>query len=126
MTRIPVIEDDRDIRDLLMDTLSDIGYEVIAAEDGDTGWQRALEEQPDIVLLDVMMPAMDRFQLLERLKEDLSTRSMLVIMVSAKGQEQDVLDAMQARAWGYIVKPWEPDELESKVMKAAAHVCKAG
>jgi DNA-binding response OmpR family regulator len=105
MTRIPVVEDDRDIRDLLMDTLSDIGYEVIAAEDGDTGWQRALEEQPDIVLLDVMMPAMDGFQLLERLKEDLSTRSMLVIMVSAKGQEQDVLDAMQAGAWGYIIKP---------------------
>jgi DNA-binding response OmpR family regulator len=125
MTRIPVVEDDRDIRDLLMDTLSDMGHEVIDAEDGGAGLQRALNELPDIILLDVMMPVMDGFQLLEKLKEDFSTRSILVIMVSAKGQEQDVLAAMKAGAWGYIIKPWEPDELESKVMNAA-QVCKAG
>src|SRR5918996_4179436 len=73
MTRIPVVEDDRDIRALLIDTLSDIGYEVIGAEDGDTGLRRALNELPDIIVLDVMMPAMDGFQLLEKLKEDLNT-----------------------------------------------------
>ena len=126
MTRILVVEDDRDIRELLMDTLSDMGHEVIDAEDGGAGLRRALKELPDIILLDVMMPVMDGFQLLEKLKEDFITRSILVIMVSAKGQEQDVLAAMKAGAWGYIIKPWEPDELESKVMNAAAQVCKAG
>jgi two-component system phosphate regulon response regulator PhoB len=124
MTRIPVVEDDRDIRALLIDTLSDIGYEVIGAEDGDTGLRRALNELPDIILLDVMMPAMDGFQLLEKLKEDLNTRSIPVIMVSARSQEQDILGAMKAGAWGYIIKPWEPDELESKVMDAA-QICEA-
>ena len=73
MTRIPVVEDDRDIRELLMDTLSDMGHEVIDAEDGGAGLRRALKELPDIILLDVMMPVMDGFQLLEKLKEDLNT-----------------------------------------------------
>jgi DNA-binding response OmpR family regulator len=126
MTKILVVEDDQDIRDLLVDTLSDGGYEVIAAADGDAGWQKALHEQPDIILLDAMMPAMDGFQLSEKLKANLSTSSILVIMVSARSQEQDVVEAMKAGAWGYIIKPWEADELESKVMNAAAQVCKAG
>jgi DNA-binding response OmpR family regulator len=126
MTRTLVVEDDQDIRDLLVDTLNDSGYEVIEAEDGAAGWRRALHEQPDIILLDAMMPAMDGFQLLEKLKANLSTRSILVIMVSARSREQDVVEAMQAGAWGYIIKPWEADELELKVMSAAAQVCKTG
>jgi len=126
MTRILVVEDDQDIRGLLVDTLDDLGYEVLAAEDGAAGWQKALQEQPDIILLDAMMPVMDGFQLLEKLKSDLSTRSILVIMVSARSREQDVIEAMKAGAWGYIIKPWEADELESKVMNAAAQAGKAG
>jgi DNA-binding response OmpR family regulator len=126
MTRTLVVEDDQDIRDLLVDTLNDSGYEVIEAEDGAAGWRRALHEQLDIILLDAMMPAMDGFQLLEKLKANLSTRSILVIMVSARSREQDVVEAMQPGAWGYIIKPWEADELELKVMSAAAQVCKTG
>ncbi len=118
MTKILVVEDDQDIRDLLVDTLMDGGYEVIEAKDGSIGLERAIEEMPDVILLDVMMPVMDGFQVLKQLKDNADTCSIPVIMVSAKGQEQDILGALKIGAWDYITKPWEPDDLESKVMSA--------
>ncbi len=100
-----VVEDDLDIRVLLVDTLLDMGYEVIEAEHGDMGLKMAIDERRDIVLLDVMMPVMDGFQVPERLKEDLGPGCPRVIMVSAKVHEQDVLKAREKGAWGYVTKP---------------------
>ena len=118
MTKILIVEDDQDIRELLVDTLNDLGYQVIEAEDGGQGLQKAMEETPDIVLLDVMMPVMDGFEVLEQLQASPDTRSVPVIMVSAKGQEKDLLVAEKAGAWGYIIKPWETEELEAKILSA--------
>ncbi len=118
MTKILVVEDDSDIRELLVDTLLDMDYEVIEAAHGGLGLKMAIDESPDIVLLDVMMPVMDGFQVLESLKERLGPGCPLVIMVSAKGQEQDVLNATRKGAWGYVTKPWELGELVS-VLKSA-------
>ena len=115
MAKILVVEDDEDIRNLLVDTLSDNGHEVIEAPDGGAGLEKAFLEHPDIVLLDMMMPVMDGLQVLERIKNDPYTQFTPVIMVSAKGQEQDVLKALGLGARHYITKPWDPDELESKV-----------
>ena len=125
MSKILVVEDDQDIRDLLVDPLSDLGYDVVEAADGESGFQYALEEHPEIILLDVIMPIMDGFEVLQELKSNPSTSAALVILVSAKGQEQDFNTAMDAGAWNHIVKPWEQEDLEAKVMAAAGQAQKA-
>ena len=122
MTKILVVEDDQDIRLLLVGTLADIGYQVAEAADGGIGVRRAVAEDPDIILLDVMMPVMDGFQVLEKLKENPATHPIPVIMVSAKGQEQDIMRAMRDGAWGYVIKPWNPDDLESKLRNVEAEL----
>ena len=122
MTTILVVEDDPDIRFLLSETVSDLGYAVLEAPDGGTGLRRALEEHPDVILLDVMMPVMDGFQVLAQLKEHAETHPVPVIMVSARGQEQDIMRAMRGGAWGYVIKPWNQDDLESKINNAVEEV----
>ena len=122
MTRILVVEDDRDIRDLLVDTIMDMGWEVIEAEDGGAGLQVALTEVPDIILLDFMMPVMDGLQALGILKEDPKTKAIPVIMVSAKGQDADVVKALEAGATNYVTKPWRDGELESIIASVAAEI----
>ena len=115
MTKILVVEDDSDIRELLVDILGDCGYDVVEAGDGGAALAVVNQERPDIILLDVMMPVMDGFQVLKLLKGDPTTRATPVIMVSAKSQEQEVCDAKNAGAWDYLIKPWEAGEVEAKV-----------
>ena len=122
MTTILVVEDDQDIRILLSETVLDLGYDVLEAADGGSGLRRAMEEHPDVILLDVMMPVMDGFEVLAKLKEHAEVHSMPVIMVSARGQEQDVMRAMRGGAWGYVIKPWNQDDLESKINNAVEEV----
>jgi len=81
LTKILVVEDDQDIRLLLLETLADIGYRVVETADGGTGLRKAVDEDPDIILLDVMMPVMDGFQVLEKLTENPATHPIPVIMV---------------------------------------------
>ena len=122
MTKILVVEDDTDIRNLLVDTLLDMGSEVIEAGDGGMGLHKAFTECPDIILLDLMMPVMDGFQVLEKLKDNPGTQFTPVIMVTARGQKEDVLQAMGNGAWGYVTKPWDDGELESVVMNAESQI----
>ena len=122
MTRILVVEDDRDIRDLLVDTLLDMGFDVVAAEDGGDGFDKAITQRPDIILLDLMMPVMDGLQMLKKLKAGPGTQSIPVIMVSAKGQGEDVTKALTEGALGYLLKPWEQEELESLVTSAEQQI----
>ena len=122
MTKILVVEDDPDIRELLIDSLCDIGYDVMEAGDGGAGLQSALEGLPDIILLDMMMPVLDGLEVLDLLKSDPLTRFIPVIMVSARGQEQDISTALNSGAVSYLVKPWEPEDLEAKVRQAEAAI----
>ena len=118
MTKILVVEDDSDIRLLMVDTLLDQGWEVTEARHGGLGLEMAIAQRPDIVLLDVMMPVMDGLEVLEELKKNLGDQCPVVIMVSAKGQEADVADALGKGAWGYVTKPWEAGDLESVILSA--------
>ena len=121
MTKILVAHDELDIRGLLVDAPRD----VIEAENGSaTLLENAYDENPDNILLDVMMPAMDGFQALVRPKNSSATRSIPVIKVATKGQEQDQLKAMNSGARDYITKPWGPDELESKVIGVETAISK--
>ncbi len=125
MTKILVVEDNQDIRELLIDSLRDVGYDVMEAGDGGAGLRSALEDLPDIILLDMMMPVLDGLEVLNRLKANPMTQLIPVIMVSAKGQEQDIATALKSGAFCYLVKPWEPDDLETKVLDAEAATRKA-
>ena len=118
VTTILVVEDDQDIRILLSETVLDLGYDVLEAANGEIGFRRALEEHPDVILLDVMMPVMDGFEVLIKLEEHAETHPMPVIMVSARGQEQDMMRATRGGAWGYVIKPWNQDDLESNINNA--------
>ena len=122
MTRVLVVEDDEDIRELLIDSLQDIGYDVIEAQDGISGLAQAQAEIPDVILLDVMMPVMDGFQVLRKLMGNRATRSIPIIMVSARGQEHDIQEALKNGAWDFITKPWAPEDLEAKVLNAQSKI----
>jgi CheY-like chemotaxis protein len=120
MARVLVVEDVPDIRFLLVETLVDAGHEALEAADGVEGLASARQHHPDVILLDVMMPVMDGLKMLVELKADPSTLSIPVIMVSAKGQEQDVKKALRLGAFAFVVKPWVHNEVESQITRALA------
>ena len=126
LTRVLVAEDEADIRELLVDILADAGYEVIGVDDGRKALDAARSQHPDIVLLDVMMPAMDGFEVLASLKAEVDTASVPVIMVTAKAQKQDQAEAMKRGAMGYVTKPWEAGEIEAKVAAAEQMIRREG
>ena len=108
-----VVEDDPAIRRGLVDTLTASGYETREAGDGDTALEMALGGAIDLALLDVMMPGMDGFDLLQEIRK--SKPGLPVIMVTALGDEQDRVRGLQTGADDYIVKPFSALELVARV-----------
>jgi DNA-binding response OmpR family regulator len=104
MQRILVIEDDRFLRKAAEAALRRHGYSVLTASDGETGLQVARAEHPDLVLLDLIMPGMQGFEVLKLLKQDASTMPIPVIILSNLGQDSDVKAALEAGAVDYLVK----------------------
>lgn len=104
MQRILVIEDDRFLRKAAEAALRRQGYSVLTAPDGETGLQVARAEHPDLVLLDLIMPGMQGFEVLKLLKQDASTMPIPVIILSNLGQDSDVKAALEAGAVDYLVK----------------------
>lgn len=104
MQRILVIEDDRFLRKAAEAALRRQGYSVVTAPDGETGLQVARAEHPDLVLLDLIMPGMQGFEVLKLLKQDASTMPIPVIILSNLGQDSDVKAALEAGAVDYLVK----------------------
>ncbi|MDA1096889.1 MAG: response regulator [Chloroflexi bacterium] len=113
--RILVTDDSEDVRLALQTVLEDAGYEVIEARDGVEGVAKAQSELPDLILLDVMMPRMDGFAALKAIKADPATKSIPVIMVTARGGRNDAESARSAGAFDYIKKPWSDGEVEMSV-----------
>ncbi|MSQ06843.1 MAG: response regulator [Dehalococcoidia bacterium] len=115
-----VAEDEADIRQLLVDTLADAGFEVIQASDGGAALEMATRERPDVVLLDVMMPVMNGFKMLAELKADPSIAGIPVIMVTAKGQDKDAQKALLSGACAVVIKPWSHQQVETEITRALA------
>jgi DNA-binding response OmpR family regulator len=120
MTKILIAEDERDIRDLITYTLQFAGYEVVSAGDGEEAVQLALQEMPDLVLLDVRMPRMTGYEACKAIKADEKTKGIPVVFLSAKGQEAEVQGGIQAGAVEYMVKPFSPDQLTARVQVVLA------
>ena len=106
-----VIDDDPVILELLRVNFEIEGFDVICAADGEEGFRRAREDQPDIVISDIMMPRRDGLQLLSDLKGDPRTEDLPVILLSAKAQKSEVQHGLDMGADDYITKPFDPLEL---------------
>lgn len=117
MSKILIAEDERDIRELITFTLRYHGHEVIAASDGEEALEFALKEHPDLVLLDIRMPRMDGYEVCRSIKENQATQHIPVVFLSAKGQEAEVQQGLDAGATDYILKPFSPDQLVERVNK---------
>ncbi len=112
---ILVIDDDIDIVELLKISLESDGFNVRTANDGTSGVRRAQANVPDLVLLDVMMPHKDGFQVLRELREDERTKTVPVILLTARGQTEDKLRGLDTGADDYITKPFDLREVTARV-----------
>jgi DNA-binding response OmpR family regulator len=115
MARILIADDERDIRDLVTFTLRFAGFDVIVTANGEEAYQAAVQELPDLVVLDVRMPRMTGYEACIKMKETPATSHIPVIFLSAKGQESEVQAGLAAGAVDYILKPFSPDDLSRRV-----------
>jgi len=115
LSRILVADDEPHIRKLVSFTLGNRGHEILQAEDGGQALDMAKLEQPDLILLDVMMPVMTGYDVLDRLKADETTAGIPVIMLSAKSQSTEVQEGLNRGAAQYICKPFTPKDLVRQV-----------
>jgi len=113
MKRILIIEDDVSILSGLKDVLTFKSYEVLTAEDGDTGYAAAGKEKPDLIILDIMIPKMDGFALCRKLRAD--GNATPVLMLTAKGEEPDKIRGLDIGADDYVTKPFSLPELLARV-----------
>ena len=113
--KILIIEDDRDIVNLVKLTLELEGFEAFAAFDGQEGWERIESQRPDSILLDLRLPKLDGFQVLKRLKSNQATSRIPIVILTATAQKKSIARGLAAGADAYITKPFEPLELVQKI-----------
>jgi len=112
---ILVVEDDSDILGLLTYNLRAAGYEVLTCEEGYAALTVAKQRLPDLILLDLMIPGLDGFEVCKELKRSAETRNIPVIMLTARGEEIDRIVGLELGADDYVVKPFSPRELMLRV-----------
>jgi diguanylate cyclase (GGDEF)-like protein len=112
---ILVVDDDPDIARFVEVNLRSAGYDVSVAGDGEEALERASELRPDLVLLDVMMPRLDGFEVAQRLRKNPQTANTSIIMLTAKALSSDKVTGLQSGADDYIIKPFDPIELLARV-----------
>jgi diguanylate cyclase (GGDEF)-like protein len=110
-----VVDDDPDVARFVEVNLRSAGYDVTVASNGEEGLSRAIELRPDLVLLDVMMPKLDGFEVAQRLRRDPRTSSSSIIMLTAKALSSDKVLGLSSGADDYIIKPFDPVELLARV-----------
>ena len=115
--KILAVDDEKHIVRLVQVNLERAGYEVVTANDGKEALQKVQDESPDLLVLDVMMPYMDGFEVLQNLRRNPSTRDIPVIMLTAKAQDADVFKGWQSGVDCYLTKPFNPMELLSFVKR---------
>ncbi len=113
--RALVVDDETDILRLISIKLKKAGFEVVTARDGQEGLDKALAEKPDIMLVDVMMPRMDGYSVVSEVRQQLGSEAPIIILLTAKGQEVDVVKGLSSGADDYIIKPFSPRELIARI-----------
>jgi CheY-like chemotaxis protein len=115
MAKILIAEDERDIRDLVAFTLRFAGHEVFTAANGEEAVDLAPKVNPDIILMDVRMPRMTGYEACRVMKADPELKDIPIVFLSAKGQETEIQQGLDAGAEEYLLKPFAPDQLTSHV-----------
>jgi DNA-binding response OmpR family regulator len=116
MTRVLVIDDEPPIRLLCRVNLEAEGMEVLEASDGPTGLEKARNEEPDVILLDVMMPGLDGWQVAEELLDSESTSSIPIVFLTARAEVRDRARGLDLGGIDYVTKPFNPVELAPLVL----------
>ncbi|MFH1347622.1 MAG: response regulator [Candidatus Margulisiibacteriota bacterium] len=116
MTKILVIDDAPEISILMEDVLVPLGYEVEAAPDAGSAWEKIRKNPPDLILLDIMMPAKTGYEFCSELKHS-DFKNIPVIMVSVKRNQADMEKGYEVGAADYVTKPFDPDDLAARIKK---------
>ena len=122
MTRVLVIDDEAPIRLLCRVNLEAEGMEVLEANDGPSGLEEARREKPDVILLDVMMPALDGWRVAEQLLDDRATEDIPIIFLTARAEFRDRARGLDIGGVDYVTKPFNPLELASLVRALLARI----
>lgn len=115
--RILIVDDEPDLVETLSFRLEASGYEVIKADDGQKGLDKARSEKPDLIILDLMLPKLDGYKVCRMLKFDEAYKDIPIILFTARAQEQDKKMGQDVGADGYITKPFEPQALLAKIQE---------
>jgi two-component system phosphate regulon response regulator PhoB len=113
--RVLVVEDEQDLQDLLRYNLMREGMDVICADSGERALELARQKMPDLILLDLMLPGVDGLNVCRTLKNDASTAGIPVVMLTAKGEEADIVVGLELGADDYIPKPFSPRILMARI-----------
>jgi len=115
MARIYIAEDDPDVRSILTRSLVDEGHEVQAAKDGRSALDAVLADPPDVLVLDLMMPELDGFAVLEAVRSGTSTRDVRVLVLTARNSESERVEGFEHGADLYLTKPFDHDEFVTSI-----------
>lgn len=113
--KVLVIEDEENIQELIAYNLDKEGWEVFCRDTGEAGLAAAREEMPDIILLDIMLPEMDGLTVCRELKKDPHTSTLPIIMLTARGEEADIVVGLEMGADDYVTKPFSPRVLVARI-----------
>lgn len=114
-TNILIIEDEEDIRELVKYNLQRENFDVLEAESGEEGLKLAERVPPDLILLDLMLPGKDGLEICRMLKRNVRTQNIPIVMMTARGEESDIITGLELGADDYIVKPFSPKVLGARV-----------
>jgi DNA-binding response OmpR family regulator len=119
--KVLIIDDDVDTLRLVGLMLERQGYEIAAASSGEQGIEKARQEHPDVILLDIMMPGMDGYEVARRLRADAASKDTPILMFTAKSQLEDKVEGFEAGIDDYLTKPTNPAQLEKHLRQVLAH-----
>lgn len=115
MKKILIVEDEKDIHELISYNLKQEGYEIISAYAGDKGFEQAISKRPDLILLDIMLPVMNGLDVCRELKANDKTAHIPIVMLSAKNEDSDIITGLELGADDYITKPFSPRILIARI-----------
>jgi len=120
--QILIIEDEPDIQELLSFNLDNNGYKVYTASNGEKGLEVARKERPDLILLDLMLPGINGLDVCRIIKSDQDTSGISIIMLTALGQEEDIIKGLETGADDYVTKPFSLQVLEARIKSVLRRV----
>jgi len=118
MEKILIVEDDNDIRELIAFNLEMSGFEVLKCENGEDALDMALETTPNLILLDIMLPAIDGFEVCSQMKKKSRLKDIPIIMLTARTDDEDIIHGLETGADDYITKPFQPKILMARIKTA--------